>query len=336
LITKGGTPSKLVFVSTPPYITVGIDEVPGAGGLFTVERRDDFDNISTDGDLVIYPTLESSHIDIHTNLGKVMGTFGNFGDYGFRNLSNTGFIPQAVIYNGLSQVSFRYHDRVSSYSGVSPSSNTAEGGRPGYWRIKVVSGNLQPAIYDLETRPLDISKVSIVNSQRTLVAGKITDYIGNTQVFEAQLRDMFDNPSVATYTYTLQFSSYTRQPSKYNDYFGFSLSSATRTDETYKFLNPITTATISVDNYKLNFYYIDTTASDEYSVRIPTKPIIAVSVVGKESWNASTQSVNIVPDYTYQIGFREGTGQSIVAGSTSSRVVVSLEDYFGNKNTSYC
>jgi len=331
LVTKGGIPTKLVWVSTPAYITVGIDEVPGAGGLFTVERRDDFDNVSTDGDLIIYPTLLSSHVDIHTNLGKVMGTFGTFGDYGFRNLSNTGFIPQDTIYNGQSQVSFRYHDRVASFSGVSPSSNTAEGGRPGYWRIEARSGSLAPAVYDLETRPLEVSKVSIVNNPRTLVAGKITDYVGTTQEFEAQLRDMFDNPSVATYTYTIQFSTFIRESSKYNDYFGFSLSTNTDLVYSYKFALPTSTAEINSNYYKVKFYYIDTKASDEYSVYLPTKPIISANVVGKIGWEASTQSVKVVPDYTYQIGFRQGQGQSVVAGTTSQMLIVSLEDYFGNR-----
>ncbi|MCX7648220.1 MAG: hypothetical protein N2Z60_06380, partial [Elusimicrobiales bacterium] len=331
LVTKGGTPTKLVWVSTPAYITVGIDEVPGAGGLFTVERRDDFDNISTDGDLVVYPTLLSSHVDIHTNLGKIMGTFGTFGDYGFRNLANTGFIPQAVIYNGQSQVSFRYHDRVASFSGTSPSSNTAEGGRPGYWRIEARSGALAPAVYDLETRPIDVAKVSIVNNPRTVVAGKITDYVGTTQEFEAQLRDIFDNPSTATYTYTIRFSSFTRESSKYYDYFGFSLSTQTDPTYTYKFASPTSTADITTNNYKVKFYYIDTKSSDEYSVYLPTKPIISANVVGKIGWEASTQSVKVVPDYTYQIGFRQGAGQSVVAGTTSQMVIVSIEDYFGNK-----
>ncbi len=327
LITKGGTPSKLVWVSTPPYIIAGIDEVPGAGGFFTIERRDDFDNVTTEGDLVVFPTILAEHVDVHTNLGKVMGTFGTFGDYGFRNLSNTGFIPQAVIYNGQSQVSFRYHDRVASYSGVSVSSNTGEGGRPGKWRIIVRSGSLEPAVYDLEVRPLEVSKISIVNPPRTLVAGKITDYVGYNQVFEVQLRDMFDNPSVATYTYTIAFSTYIRESSLINDYFGFSLSSETAG---YQFVYPTTYTIIDTNEYKINFYYIDTKASTEYSVQIPTKPIIAVTVPDRVDF-ISTQSVKIVPDYTYRMNIREGSGQSIVAGTTSSVVVLALEDYFGNR-----
>ncbi|MEF3279377.1 MAG: hypothetical protein K6357_00185 [Elusimicrobiota bacterium] len=328
LITKGGTPTKLVWVSTPAYISVGIDEVPGAGGLFTVERRDDFDNVSTEGDLIVYPTLLPEHVQIHTNLGKVMGTFGTFGDYGFRNLANTGFIPQAVIYDGQSQVSFRYHDRVASYSGVSPSSNTAEGGRPGYWQIEARSVSMQPAVYSLRVDPLEVSKISIVNPQRTLVAGKITDYIGNNQTFEAQLRDMFDNPSVATYPYTVSFSTYTREESKANDYFAFSLSSQTIG---YQFVYPTTFTVIDINEYKTNFYYIDTKASNEYSIQLPTKPIMAVKIADKINWEASTQSVKVVPDYTYKMNIRDGAGQTIIAGSTSSVVLVALEDYFGNR-----
>ncbi len=331
LTTIGGTPTNLVFVSSQPAATVGIQEIPAAGAYFTVERRDDFDNPTKEGNTDVYLMLPSDQISVHTDLGRSLGTVGNSDDYGFRNVLNDQFLSAITIYTGQTQASFRYHDRVASYSGVSPSSNTAEGGRPGYWQIEARSGSMQPAIHQLQVDPYEIAKVSFANPQRSMTAGKVTNAItGDLQSFKIELRDMFDNPSVTTDTVDVALSTHTRMPSKRNNSFGFSLSSAMSGAFPPIFSSTITYLTISLDDYAATFYYLDTMASSMYEVPADTKPIIEASVPSRPSWAASTQAVVVESDITNSIGISQGAGMVLMAGVTSQMFVMSLEDKYGN------
>ena len=218
LITVGGNPSKLVFSSTPSSVYVGITEpvqLPAGGtkgGEYVVERLDDFDNSAYD-----YPnTVVAFSVVNHGSIGISSGPLRNFG---FRNNLNDAYIQGITIYTGNSKsAKFRYHDRTASYSGVSPSSNTAESGRPGYWHLKAISGSMLPAEHLLSVSPLNIAKVTLTNPQRELTAGAITcSYSilnspgcnGEPQAFKAELRDVFDNPTVATEAVRVNFSTIT-------------------------------------------------------------------------------------------------------------------------------
>ncbi|MDD5657690.1 MAG: hypothetical protein PHF00_10610, partial [Elusimicrobia bacterium] len=96
LITVGGTPSKLVFVTSPTAATVGINEVAGAGAEFVLERRDDFDNVTRLGDSIV--ALKVDQTAAHTANHRSLGLFGNSGDYGFRDEANSSFISGFTIY----------------------------------------------------------------------------------------------------------------------------------------------------------------------------------------------------------------------------------------------
>ncbi|MCK5584239.1 MAG: hypothetical protein KAI33_10620, partial [Elusimicrobiales bacterium] len=331
LTTVGGTPTKLIFISSQPAAVVGIEEIPAAGAAFTVERRDDFDNKTKALTIEVYLQIPASQVSIHTALGKTMGTVGNSDDYGFRNVLNDQFIGDITIYSGQTQASFRYHDRVASYSGVSPSSNTAEGERPGYWQIEARSGTMQPAVHQLRTDPYEIAKVSFKNDQRSMTAGKITNSAtGDTQIFKAELRDMFDNPSIATDTINILLSTITRQASRHNDSFGFSASTDMSGAFPPIFESTVSFVTIALDDYFTTFYYLDTTASIEYAVAVPTKRIIGISVPEQGTWQVSEQSLIVAPDITNRIGVSQGAGQTLMAGVTSQMFIMSLEDKFGN------
>ncbi|MDT8285807.1 MAG: Ig-like domain repeat protein [Elusimicrobiales bacterium] len=330
LTTTGGTPSKLLYVSSQASAEAGILELPGAGAAFTVERRDDFGNITKQGQTDVYLVVLASHVAVHTGLGRSLGSFGTVGDYGFRNIINDQFIAAVSILPGQSQASYRYHDRVASYSGVSPASNTAEGGRPGYWHLIAQSGSMQSAVHLLRMNPQDITKVAFATPQRTMTAAKTTNALGESQYFRAELRDMFDNPRVTTAAVQVLLSTVTRQNSIVNNSFGFSASTTLAGGFPPVFASTISYVDIPLDRYAATFYYLDTTASSVYSVAVPTRPIVGLSVPAREEWAGSTQSVTITPDYTYRVNVRSGAGQVLTAGTTSQMFTLAVEDLYGN------
>jgi len=330
MTTIGGVPSKLLFISSQPAATVGIQEVAGAGAPFTLERRDYFNNLTTEGQTDVFLSLPSAQVSIHTALGRTMGTFGTFGDYGFRGPMNDQFIPVASILPNQTNVSFRYHDRTSSYSGLSPALNTREGNRPGYWQIEARSGALQHAEHQLRVDPIDIAKVSFGNAQRTLVAGKITDNFGVQQHFKAELRDMFDNPSLATAAVRVAISTFTRQPSLVNDSFSFSASTVAAAAFPPVFASTVTYLDIPIDSYSATFYYLDTTASSVYGSTLTLRPLIKLQADDQPAWASSTQPVHVLSDFTYRVNVSLNAGQSVMAGTTSQMFAMSIEDKFGN------
>ncbi|MCK5358692.1 MAG: hypothetical protein KAJ48_09880, partial [Elusimicrobiales bacterium] len=252
-------------------------------------------------------------------------------DYGFRNAGNAQFIDSINIYLGQTQATFRYHDRTASYSGVSPSSNTAEGERPGYWQLEAKSGIMQPAIHQLQMNPYEIAKVTFGNEQRSITAGKIVNSeTGLNQSFKVELRDMFDNPSIATATVEVLLSTANRQASIFSDSFCFAASSAMSGAFPPIFESTVSFVTIPLDYYSATFYYLDTMASSGYEVALPTKPVIGLAVPERPTWQPSEQSVIVAPDTADRISVRDGIGQTIMAGATSQMFVMSLDDRFGN------
>jgi len=330
MTTKGGVPSKLLFVSSQAAAAAGIQEVAGAGAFFTVERRDDFDNLTREGQTDVFLGLPSAQGTIHTALGRTLGTFGTLGDYGYRDQGNTQFVQTVSIPPNQTQISFRYHDRTSSYSGLSPALNTGEGGRPGYWQIEARSGSMQPAIHPLRLNPVDIAKVSFGNQPVSLVAGRITDSFGLVRNFEAELRDMFDNPSLATATVRVVLSTFTRQPSQVNDAFSFSASSSLAAAFPPVFASTATFLDIPLDAYFATFYYLDTTASAVYGSTIPLRPVIKIAAPDRPAWSASTQPVHVLPDFTYRVNVSLNAGQTVMAGTTSQMFAMAIEDRYGN------
>ncbi|MCK5583855.1 MAG: hypothetical protein KAI33_08695, partial [Elusimicrobiales bacterium] len=333
LTTIGGDPTKLVYVSSQPTAVVGITELGGVSGAeFTVERRDDFDNPSREYSTTeVYLMIPTAQESIHTDLGRTLGTEGNSDDYGFRNAGNAQFIDSINIYLGQTQATFRYHDRTASYSGVSPSSNTAEGERPGYWQLEAKSGIMQPAIHQLQMNPYEIAKVTFGNEQRSITAGKIVNSeTGLNQSFKVELRDMFDNPSIATATVEVLLSTANRQASIFSDSFCFAASSAMSGAFPPIFESTVSFVTIPLDYYSATFYYLDTMASSGYEVALPTKPVIGLAVPERPTWQPSEQSVIVAPDTADRISVRDGIGQTIMAGATSQMFVMSLDDRFGN------
>ncbi|MDO8802826.1 MAG: fibronectin type III domain-containing protein [Elusimicrobiota bacterium] len=334
LATTGGTPSKLVYVSSQPAAWVGIQEVleNGNGAFFTVERRDDFDNVTRQEETGVYLGIPSAQVAVHTGLGRTMGTVGNVvGDYGFRDTENSEFITALIIPINQTQASFRYHDRTASYSGVSPAANDFEDGRPGYWQLEARSGAMQPAIHQLRVNPSGITQVAFGNAPRSMTAGKLKDRFGIVQVFRPELRDTFANPSVATAAVRVALSTHTRQASLINDSFSFSISSAFSGAFPPVFASTISFLDIPLDAYSATFYYLDTAASSVYaSSAAPIKPILGLSVPEMVNWAASTQSVTIVPDLTYRVNVSSAAGQSLTAGATSQNFMLSIEDHYGN------
>jgi hypothetical protein len=331
LTTTGGSPSQLVFLSTPSSALVGINELPGAGGNYTIEALDDFNNITTQGFasplLLQIPTAETT---VHQNKGYTLGLFGAGGDFGFRDSSNSQFITSVLISAGASQASFRYHDRMSSYSGPGPSSNTYAAGRPGTWTIQIYNGTALLAQHSLRMDPDVPRQINFANPQNSEVVGRTLDYANNLASFQAELQDGFTNPSVATQTVTVTLTTTTRMASRVNDYAGFSVSSSALLGSRVSapgFFAPTSTLTIAIGQYQTTFYYLDTTASNLYASGGGTKPIISLSV---DSLFGNSQSVTQLSDTIDRIVISTGAGAVLQAGTTSQIFTYETRDIFGN------
>jgi hypothetical protein len=322
ITTVGGDTTRLVFVSSPTSATVGISDVSGAGAEFTLERRDDFDNVTRHLDATIL--LKVGETSIHTNNGRTQGLFGNVGDYGFRDKDNTHFLTSFVISDGYTgtETKFRFHDRLSSYSGTDPDHNTSEGGRPGKWTLQAWTNENMLASHQIRLDPAIISKINFGNSQNTIDAGKTKDHLGALAVFRAQLQDLFDNPVAATQTYTVRLATVSRVASHANDYVGFSTATDQMEGSRYNapaFNVSTETVTIPLNAYQATFYYIDTTASSRYSIAGATRPLIGLDVTGLLS---ATQPVLVTPGDADGVAVSSGLGQVLPAGTTDRKSVV--------------
>ena len=328
IVTVGGPASQIVFVTTPTAVTVGINEVSGAGGIYAIQRLDDFGNVTRFGTTPI--SLAVAETAVHTARGYNLGLFGNIGDYGFRDAGNTQFITGFSIDPGFTgaETTFRYHDRMSSYSGPSPSSNTAEGGRPGLWSIQMKVGVAVKATHQLRADPDVIKTVAFGNPVRNLVAGRVVDFSNNPGIFRPQLQDIFANPAVTTAPIVVTLSTGSRRASYYNDYVGFSRSSdsfAGSRVASPSFLVSTQTVDIPIGSYSATFYYLDTTASNGYA--LPGSPTIALAVPGLVG---SAQEVLVSPDGIDGLAISSGAGQGLLAGATSQVFSLEASDYYGN------
>ncbi len=333
LTSVGGLPSSLVFLSTPTAALVGINDVPGAGGQYVVQRRDDFGNVTRQGPTTVLLDLVAGDKTVHASRGYTMGLFGTTGDYGFRDSGNSVFINSLSIADGQTgaEVPFRFHSRMTSYSGPGPSSNTAEGGRPGLWTVNLfLPGPTLALTHQLRMDPDAPKKVGFANPERTEVAGRVVDFGSTLARFTVQLQDLFSNPVVSTQNFVVTLATQTRVASRLNDYVGFSRSSeaipGTRVSAP-AFLTSTTTVDIPLGQYFATFYYLDTTASVNYDLSGGTKPILEIASPGLFS---AQQGVYIAPDTIDRIAFSQGAGQTLLAGATSALMIAQTRDYYGN------
>ena len=330
ITTTGGVPSKLVFTSSATQITAGITEITGDGGVYALTRYDDFGNVTTQGTQgVALSVLETA---AHTSNGYSMGLTGNTGDYGFRDAANGFFISGFTIADGEngSEHPFRYHDRLSSYSGVDPATNTGEGGRPGTWTLRATMGS---AIVDASVRvdPGPKVKVGVPNAGVAQAAGTVLTSAGSANALRAWIEDIFGNPVVAAAPTTVSLSSVTRAASAFNDAWGFSASSGTNAGSLTvapSFQTPANNVTIGLNNYQTTFYYLDTTASEQYSTGGSTiAPVIQVSIGGL---TALQFVVPVGPDVADRVAVSSGVGQTLLAGATSQAFGLQTQDSYGN------
>ncbi|MFI5345202.1 MAG: hypothetical protein ACHQ51_02395 [Elusimicrobiota bacterium] len=329
LTTVGGTPSQIVFLSSPSAALVGINELAGSGGQYQIQALDDFNNITTVGfaSPLLLQVVETS---VHTSRGYTLGTFGTSGDYGFRDTGNTQFITSVVIGSGVSQASFRYHDRMSSYAGVSPATNTGAGGRPGTWTIQIYENVTLLASHSLRMDPDIPRQVAFGNPQNSEVAGQTVDFANQSASFQAQLQDGFGNPSITTQTVTVALSTLTRVASRANDYVGFSLSSGAFFGSRVSapsFYVSTKTVDVPLNRYETTFYFMDTSASNLYASGASTFPVIGLSAPFLTS---AQQPVTVLSDSIDGIAISTGGGQALPAGATSQIFVYETRDIFGN------
>ncbi|MEQ1918123.1 MAG: hypothetical protein ABL955_02910 [Elusimicrobiota bacterium] len=334
MTTIGGLPTNFVFSSTPTAALVGVG-APGAGGQYIVQRKDDFGNITREGLSILLLDLDAADKSVHTARGYTLGISGaTLGQgYGFRNAADSIFINSINIADGETgaETPFIFQSKMSSYSGPGPSSNTAEGGRPGLWTIRISKpGPVQVLSHQLRMDPDIPSKVDFANPQNTEAAGRVVGFGFPLARFTVQLQDVFGNPVVSTRNYVVNLSTSQRSPSKYNDYVGFARSSdsipGTRTSAP-AFLASTTTLDIPLGQYYATFYYLDTTASNNYDLSSGTKPIVQIQTAGLFS---AGQGVFIQPDSIDRVAISTGAGQTLLAGTTSSLLVVESRDYYGN------
>ncbi|MBI4376494.1 MAG: hypothetical protein HY549_08595, partial [Elusimicrobia bacterium] len=335
ITTTGGLATNIVFVSTPTEATVGITEVGGAGGLYQVKRKDDFGNDTSLGNSNI--SFDIAETAIHQNAGfGSIGTFGNTAHYGFRDGANSAFMSGFTITGGFTgeeaPFRFRYHDRMSSYSGLDPASNTGEKNRPGRWTIRVYMDSVLRLTHQLKMDPDDANQVNFANDPYTQIAGRLVDSLGVLASYRVQLQDQFKNPAVATQTVTVLLSTVTRQNSLINNYVAFSSAPlfvpGSRSGPP-AFINSTATVSIPLNQYQATFYYLDTTASSVYSFAGGTKPIISVGAQGLFSNN---QGVYVIADVIDGIKVTTGAYQTLGAGTTSQALYIETRDIYGNQS----
>ncbi|MFA5857904.1 MAG: hypothetical protein WC955_02445 [Elusimicrobiota bacterium] len=315
MTTIGGVPYKIVVVDEPDEILAGIISTP-----FTVERRDYFNNATW---------LTKSNIPLVTNAPG-----DNISDHSFYLPEAEDNIPITFveIFEGQTQVQFRYSDKWASYPAnddLYPGKGAVgEFVRPstGKWIITMSNVGNWVENYPITVHPNQVAKVGFDTPSRTLRAGLFRDANTNvTQKLQIELQDQYGNPRVATQTVIVNLLSDSLANYLIDDFsirypYSFSLSS-----------NPwvhTTSVTIEANNYYSDFYYRDTRASDRYNPK-GTKPTVTADARGfNSSWVPGTQLQVIKADYITQLNFTNAL-QTLKAGATSYHNV-QLQDKYEN------
>src|ERR1019366_8981321 len=166
---------------------------------------------------------------------------------------------------------------------------------------------------------------------RTLVAGWSLEPGGNPNLsyFNIELQDQFTNPTSTSSDVTVSLYSYRMASSSYNAY-GFSTSSDVIASVTPPgFVVSTTTVLIASGTWATTFYYLDTTASENY----PTpalSPLVAAWVEGT-FWSTGTQTVSVLPKPISRIGMVSAP-TTLTAGATSQVFQFATRDYYGNNS----
>ncbi len=327
MITTGGDTSKLAFVSPPVSQTAGQDylHLP----LFTLERRDDFDN-PTDyqGSTVQLDYTANGQVAVHAGRGFSSSNH----DYEFQDPNLLGVpITNLAFSGGDTQKTFVYFDKMSS--------TPIEDGRVGTWTLRAYIGGTGYAnsnvrtSYDLIVNPDAKAQIAFHNPVRTLVAGTPLSLTGNPNLsyLNLEIQDTYGNPTPVVSTATLFLASYRVVSSSYDAY-GFSSSTSYfAAPPAPSFVNPITTVTINSGFWGTTFYYLDTNASENYTAPVSSPMLRAFSTgtIDGALLSTGTQKVTISPNALYQIGFLSAPS-ALVAGTTSQQFRFASEDIFGN------
>ncbi|MEN3013788.1 MAG: hypothetical protein ABDH23_04130 [Endomicrobiia bacterium] len=338
ITTIGGTPYRLVALNPPLELVAG-NETP----YIVIQRRDEFDNPTYQGDtwaqLVTNSLAKQQQPQRQWDFRSSPGAENTLG-------------PDYVIwfYNSIksTSVAIIYYDEMSSIP-------ENEDGRPqtGKWTIQIQAFGNEPArwaSFDLLVKPDEITKAAFDNPQRKLTAGSPKEYtsIGpgpNSLELEVELQDRWNNPVRTTYPVVVLLSSI-RETSRFNDSYSFSLSSKTTGGPAYGtppvFEISITSFVIETNEYYKKFYYLDTNASENYSVVGNTYPIVIATPLGKKGdgtpWASAQQSVLIMPDRIRRLGIYGKYSippdpdyiPTLTAGVTSQVMMLATEDFYGN------
>ncbi|MBI4668501.1 MAG: hypothetical protein HY747_04845, partial [Elusimicrobia bacterium] len=146
--TIGGNPSKFVFTAAP-----GVPVEADAAANYTVERRDDFNNPTTNGVTTVNLSLLSSDEAIHTANGFTKAASGNPPGkvFGFRDEGNNNFIASVVI--PLYQISRNF-----IYRGQMSSLPAGEDNRTGTWAVQAKQSAILTATHNLTIKPKPAAK----------------------------------------------------------------------------------------------------------------------------------------------------------------------------------
>ncbi|MDO8735439.1 MAG: hypothetical protein Q7K21_09835, partial [Elusimicrobiota bacterium] len=320
MLTIGGSPTKLAFISSPTVATAGIytEKVK-----YVVERRDDFDNPTEEGGSDISLYLPSGDLTAHTGSGKNYQV-----NFGFRN-ADDNFVQNVLIpYEGLaadvggaqyvaSRAAFWYNDEMASVP-------VGEDNRTGDWSIKSKLGTYE-ITHNLPVNSAQAVKVTFDNPTRTLTAGKPKQGAAVVD-FEVELQDTFNNPVFSTAPCVVDLSV-ERTTSKDYDAYGFSNSTVTfqSIKPTGGFVVQITSVTIPLGAYYATFYYLDTCSKELQGAvfpRITAAPQWAIS--------SSTNGPSVVADGIDRIVFPQTYYGNLTAGTTSGAVWIQTRDIYSN------
>ncbi|MCB4757108.1 MAG: Ig-like domain-containing protein, partial [Elusimicrobia bacterium] len=308
IITRGGTPSKWVLINPPASATAGA----WVSNQFTLERRDDFNNATTEDVSNVSLLFSSAQATAHSNAGRV---------YYFTNPTSQGTHITSLRFDiGTSQKKFSLFDEMSSVP-------VGEDGRVGTWQVRVEGAPLTTTTHELLVNPGATASIGVDNPKRTLEAGKIS-YQGNVQTFEFELWDGLRNPTLATETIKIVFES-TRTTSLSNDAFGFTVSS----DETTlpELTNYVTTyLEITTGTYVKQFFYFDTHSSESYGALASSRPIIGGHAEAR-SWRTADHVVDIQPTWDVDNKVAIISDPAVfVAGATTPARQMQLQDRYSN------
>ncbi|MBI4346137.1 MAG: hypothetical protein HY553_04740, partial [Elusimicrobia bacterium] len=330
LITIGGTPSKLVVVSSQPAALVG--STPGSGADFVVQRRDDFDNPTDFGLTAIDVLLPPEQVTTHSRYGFTPGTpFSVAGTYGFMDANPpNNYIATLFIPDTIKEMPFRYRDRMASYSGPGPDQNSGYGGRPGRWKLilRPQSVSVASTTIQLAMDPDEPLSLGFGNPMNTLVAGLPRGEAGPAKSWQVQVVDRFNNPRIATGTVNISLAT-SRAASIQNDSYGFATSSTLAPGFPAIFVTTVSQVTIPLNTMETTFYYLDTTASLTYPPGPSTAPVIMATDMGSILISTS-QPVVITPDFPKRIAVPALAESNLLAGATSQAITLRLEDDYGN------